>query len=127
MILLQGCLFVAPAWEPPVNIGPNISVPANFSGGDPLVLLVVSDPTIIQVQANDPDDEILTFRWLVPRATEILGPYVTNFRTDADDWVSVLHLPEKYVQTGDTITCTVTDQAQPRRNSVEIRWVAEVL
>lgn len=107
-----------------MNIGPEITVPANFDG-ETIRWPVVSDPTIIQVQANDPDDEILTFRWTVPRATTL--PEVSDFRTPAGDWVSVLHVPAEFVQTGDTITCIVTDQAQPRRNQVEITWEMEVL
>lgn len=109
-----------------MNIGPEITVPSNFVGdGVVLDLPIVSNPMIVQVQANDPDDAILTFRWTVPRATEL--PEITDFKTNAGDWVSVLHLPAEFVQTGDTISCTVTDQAQPRRNQVEIIWEAEVL
>ena len=107
-----------------MNIGPSISVPTNFDG-DPIPWPIVSYPAVLTVQANDPDDEFLTFRWSVPRATDRLEDY--RFTTDAGDWVSVLSVPEEYLQTGDTITCTVTDQAQPQRNFVEIKWEAEIL
>jgi len=122
---LQGCVFVGPAWkEPPLNQGPSISIPTNFDG-DPVPLPVISNPSLVTVLANDPDDEFLTFRWTVPRATQ--EPFVESKRTDAGDWVSNLHLPEEFVQSGDIITCVVTDQAEPRRNVVEIVWLAEVL
>ena len=123
--LLQGCLYVAPVWqEPPLNEGPSISIPTNFDG-EVVPLPIVSNPSLVTVLATDPDDEFLTFRWTVPRATQ--EPYVESKRTDAGDWVSNLHLPEEYVQTGDEIKCVVTDQAEPRRNVVEITWLAEVL
>ncbi len=121
---MQGCLYVAPAWEQPVNIGPAISVPTNFLEGDIIPLPFVTDPTRVSVLANDPDDEILTFVWEVHRANE--APMVTDAPTDGGDWLSVITIPEEHVQSGDIIKCTVTDQAQPSRNSVKIEWLVEV-
>ena len=107
-----------------MNEGPSISIPTNFNG-EIVPLPIVSHPSLVTVLANDPDDEFLTFRWTVPRASQ--EPYVESKPTDAGDWVSNLHLPEEYIQTGDVITCVVTDQAEPQRNVVEIRFLAEVL
>ena len=87
-------------------------------------LAIVSDPTVVMVAANDPDDDLLTFLWSVPGATQIPDP--VEHQEANGDWVSHLAIPSDWIQAGSVIEVTISDQAVPR-NLVSVQWQAVVL
>ncbi len=100
-----------------MNQPPDITRPLGSDGV--LQLRVLAEFTVLTVVANDPEDELLTFVWDVPRATDALE--VSEFQSNAGDWVSTLRVPSDWVQVGDEIRCSVSDQAKPR-NVVSVEW-----
>ena len=104
-----------------MNQPPEVTRPINANA--PVVLPILSDPTLVTVVANDPQQERLTFIWNIPRATS--DPDVNDFLNESGDWISTLKLPTEWVRDGDKLEVTISDQAQPR-NIVIVEWIAEV-
>ena len=75
------------------------------------------------VVANDPDQDILTFIWNVPRATADLSPDTSPL--DSGDWLSQVWIPSEYLRDGESIEVSISDQAQPR-NVVTVQWIVQV-
>lgn len=104
-----------------MNLPPQITLPLDAAAQQPLK--IISEQTTLVVAANDPEDEIVSFVWLVPHGV----PHeVTEWQNDNGDYISTLALKRDEVLDGQVITCTVSDQAKPR-NVVHIEWIVEVL
>lgn len=123
MALVAGCFYIQPIQERDVNQPPQIIYPP---GADlvPVPLHVYSSASYKPVvAANDPEGEILSFIWSVPRATYELP--VTTSQTEAGDWQSDIEIPVEFLQDGESVEVTISDQAQPR-NVVTVQWIVEV-
>ena len=117
MFFVQSCLYIAPIRRPDVNQHPDITRPI---GSDTLLpLRILGTHTVLTVVANDPEDEVLTFVWDVPRANDLLD--VNEFQSGAGDWISTLRIPSEWVQEDDLVRCSISDQAKPR-NVVAVEW-----
>ncbi len=122
MLALSGCLYVKPVQERDVNRPPTVSQPVDISS--PVLLPVLSDQQVrVWVVANDPDGDTLTFIWNVPRATADLRPDTELL--PSGDWLSTLWIPVEWLQDGDSVEVTISDQAQPR-HVVTVQWIVEV-
>lgn len=104
-----------------MNQPPQVTIPANPD--DRQLLRIISERASLVVAANDPDDEVVSFVWIVPHGV----PHeVSEWQNDNGDYVTTLSLDRHVVLDGQIITCTVSDQAKPR-NVVNIEWLVEVL
>lgn len=118
---LVGCLYVDPGWVPPVNRFPEITLP--LDSHKPQRLKIATESASIVVAAWDPDDEVVSFVWVVPHDV----PHeVHEWQNPNGDYVSRLTVARDPVLDGESITCAVSDQANPR-NTVHIQWQVEVL
>jgi len=120
-MLLAGCFYVEPGWEPPVNQPPAITLPR--SADQTQQLKIVTEATTLIVAAYDPDDEIVGFLWEVPHGVE---HEIHEWQNPNGDYVSRLTVSRDEALDGEHIRCTVSDQAKPR-NTVEVEWLVEVL
>jgi hypothetical protein len=121
IVLLHGCLYVAPVWRPEVNQQPQVTVPADPEQQQ--LLKIVSEQATLVVAANDPEDEIVSFVWQVPNGVH---HEVSEWQNDNGDYVSTLTVDRHDSLNGSVISCTLSDQAKPR-NVVNIEWLVEVL
>ncbi len=104
--------------QPPQVIHPQ-------GGADTTVPLLIYSEEVhsVLVVANDPEGEILSFIWNVPRSGGIDLP-VETFETNAGDWKSSIDIPVEYLRDGEAIEVEISDQGQPRRVST-VRWMVE--
>lgn len=119
--LTAGCLYVAPVWRPEVNQPPQVTIPSNPEQQQ--LLKIIAEQATVVVAANDPEDEIVSFVWVVPHGVTY---DVQEWQADNGDFVSRLTVDRHAALHSSVITCTISDQAKPR-NVVNIEWVVEVL
>ena len=105
-----------------MNQVPQVTRPIPVNGEVRWPLL--SDPTLVQVVANDPENEKLTFVWNIPRADA--QPDILVWQADAGDWISTVKIPVAWLHDGELFDVTISDQATPR-NVVLVQWRAEVV
>lgn len=99
--------------QPPQVVYPNAS-------NAPVELPVFNnDFTPVYAVAADPERDILTFVWTIPRANVEPQP---NTRVEGDTWHSSLLLPREWLRDGETLEVSISDQAQPR-NVVTVQWI----
>jgi hypothetical protein len=113
---------VEPIQERDVNKAPQVTRPISIGGE--VNWPVLSDPTLVQVVANDPEDEKLTFVWNIPRANS--EPDILVWQTEAGDWISTVKIPAAWLHDGDRFDVSISDQATPR-NVVLVQWRVEVV
>ncbi len=94
-------------------------------GADLAVPLLVYSEAVhsVRVVAADPEGEILTFFWKIPRSGGVELP-VNTFQTDAGDWQSNVSIPVEYLRDGEAIEVEISDQAQPR-GIATVQWLVE--
>jgi hypothetical protein len=114
MLLLPGCLYVAPVWRKPVDLPPEILLPS-VSPGDTIELTFVSAQESITVVAQDPEGEPLAFVWQIPAGV------VATPNTFEDNGVtsSNIVLPADPVLDETTLALAIFD---PGGNDADIRW-----
>lgn len=119
--ICSGCLYIAPVWRPEVNQSPQVTIPS--SPDEQQLLKMISDRATVVVAANDPEDEIVSFVWVVPHG---VSHEISEWQNNNGDYVSTLTVDRHDALNGSLISCTITDQAKPR-NVVNIEWLVEVL
>ncbi len=119
IFLLQGCLYIGPVWEEPLDREPEIISPEIGPDDQPLNVTFQGDTETLTVIAFDPEDGPLTIVWDVPHGVEFV---VTEFESEG---VTVSHadVPADPVLDGDLIECVVIDSA---RQAVTVTWLAVV-
>lgn len=107
-----------------MNQPPQVSRPTDAAAG-PVTLFVFDSQEKVRVTvvANDPDGEILTFVWDVPRATAPLT--VSEYQAPAGDWVSSVEIPVEWLVDGEALEVSISDQAEPR-HVVTVKWTVQV-
>lgn len=106
-----------------MNQPPQVSRPSDIGAPVPLQVFSGQETVVVTIVANDPDGEILTFVWDIPRATE--PPDAQDFQSPAGDWVSVARIPASWLADGDALEVTISDQAEPR-HVVTVQWTVQV-
>jgi len=119
IILVSGCLYVAPLPSDPVNRTPNILEPAGPTGTEHRLELFLEMGNFARVLADDPDDDPLDIFWLVPGS-----PFPDeDLSQEGDVWVGLLFVPRDPALDGALITATVFDgESSP----VDVRFRVEV-
>lgn len=123
--LFSGCLYVKPIQFQEANRAPQVVFPENAS--DPIPLLVLSAPKReVYVKAFDPDGDILTFDWEVPRAQTTAELDEQTTEEDSGNWKSRVFIPREYLVDGESISVAISDQGEPRA-VVTVQWAIQVL
>lgn len=116
--LFSGCLYVTPIQYRTVNRPPQIVFPKNVS--EPVDLYVFSQATKdVWVQAYDPDGDVLTFSWSIPRAGLDYQEFTDTL--PSGDWKSLVLIPSQYLVEGESIEVLISDQGEPPERET-VQW-----
>lgn len=110
----QGCLYVEPAWQEPLNLPPDL---IRVNPPEP-TLTFEREVERISVIAADPEGDALTFLWQPP-------PFVVGTETETSvdgiyTWsVDIPYTPEV---DGQVLAVTIVDQDPLQRGEVTLEW-----
>ena len=118
MMLVGGCYYIEPVWQPPQNTAPVIQT------RNPVDTVVFNQSiTRVTVLASDPEGDLLDFQWIPPFGAEFSTVTAQNasgvYRSDCD-------LVADSILDGETLLLTITDAFPGDPKTTEVFWALEV-
>ncbi|MEZ4319702.1 MAG: hypothetical protein R3F61_19455 [Myxococcota bacterium] len=118
MVLVQGCFYVEPTWQPVENHAPEILSPAPQDN----TLIFRNTTETLRVVAVDEDDDNLLFFWDLPPFTQFTEDTVRQESV----WSSRLLIEFDEALDGQQIELLIVDQAPRDPQSTTFVWDVEV-